>query len=64
MAVFTAMQASRLKTAQQLHLVRELLYSVKSERALCGSDRLEVDILDGRVTDLLAKLIPNAPTNP
>jgi len=62
MARFTAMQASRLKAAQQLHLVRELLYGLKTEKALCGADLIELDQIDDRVTDLLSKLIPNQAT--
>lgn len=64
MARFTALQASRLKAAHQLHLVRELLGGLKTELVLCGADLLELDEIDERVTDLLAKLIPNAPTAP
>lgn len=61
MAVFTAMQASRLRTAQTLHTVRELLHNLKNETALRDGELIEVCEIEGRVTEVLAKLIPNSP---
>lgn len=61
MARFTAMQASRLHTAEQLHQVRETLHALRTELVLGGAEVHEIDDLEARVTNLLSKLIPNAP---
>ncbi len=64
MAVFTAMQASRLRTAQRLHQMRDMLHECRSEHALRGGGIEAIEDLDERVTRLLNRLIPNQAIEP
>jgi hypothetical protein len=64
MAVFTAMQGSRLKTAQHLYQAREELYACRSQIVWGAEEHREIDALGLRINDLLAKLIPNRATEP
>lgn len=61
---FTALQASRLKTAQHLYQARDELGACLSQSVWGNGEHREIGELMSRVNELLTKLIPNRATEP